>query len=509
MRLFLKILIFITFTNIKLGYSQITSHEKRDESYKNLENWRKSSEESAITKYYYPIPPKPPCPTCAKKACASSGYSISGYLCKAHNKGGECYGCKECYDLLQKEYSNIETQYEIKRQDCQSSYEVERKREEEVARKREEEARKREEEARKREEEEKKRKEEEKKKREEEEKKRSNKDKNSKSNSKRKDSNSHSSTYVDGYIDPALLRFSENKKKVIDEKIKRDIKDKHDIALANQLLVTSIGFYLYNPPKQRYYNTRGRFFSLGPQNSFLNIPIVSIKELFREELINFNYSGLPMYSKKEITIEPLADYFTVPTIGAGISFGYIGDNINFSLPINGSFGLFNMSQMSLNYGYGFNFLVGSPNFKIGIGTDFNYYSLTKNDFNATDYQNSYTTSRISFDSEASLLIKKLGIRFQKNMNSNSTNLELPKIVDFYLLFSNTNIDNSSNLFDCSFDTKDYGFEIVYNIYGKIGFTFKYLRMDPIDKINEPFDLFNKSSYFQIGVKKDYTLFKSY
>lgn len=95
------------------------------------------------------------------------------------------------------------------------------------------------------------------------------------------------------------------------------------------------------------------------------------------------------------------------------------------------------------------------------------------------------------------------------MNSNSTNLELPKIVDLYFLFSNTNIDNSSNLFDFSLDAKDYGFEIVYNIYGKIGFTFTYLSMNPIDKINEPFDLFNKSSYFQIGVKKDYTWFKSY
>ena len=492
MRFFFKILIFITFTNIKLGYSQIPSHEKRDECYKNIENRRTSSEESAKKKYYSPIPPEPPgppCPTCALKAKDC----FPEYLCNAH-KINDCVFCKECNNFLKKEYSNIKTRYEIERKNCESSYEEERKREEEVARKREEEERKREEEERKREEE----------------KKQSDKEKNSKSKSKRKDSNS--SSYVGGYIeDPVRERFNKDKQNAIDEKIKQDIKNHHDIALAAQLSVTSIGFYLYNPPKQRYYNTRGRFFSLGPQNSFLNIPIVSIKKSFREELINYNYSYLPipMYSKKEITIEPLADKVAVPTIGAGMSFGYIGDNINFSLPINGSFGLFNMSQMSLNYGYGFNLFVGSPNFKIGIGTDFNYYSLTKNDFNATDYQHAYTTSRISFDSEASLLIKKLGIRFQKNMNSNSTNLELPKIVDFYLLFSNTNINNSSNLFDCSLDTKDYGFEIVYNIYGKIGFTFKYLRMDPIDKINEPFDLFNKSSYFQIGVKKDYTWFKSY
>jgi len=439
-----------------------------------------------------------------------------GYICNSH-RIWKC-GCKECYSLLQKEYSEIESQYKIELENCQSSYEVERKRDEEIARKREEEERKRkeeerkrkEEEKKKREEEERKRKEEEKKKREEEERKRKEKEKNSKSKSKRKDSNSSSSSYVGGYIeDPVKERFNKNKQNAIDEKIKQDIKDKHDVALATQLLVTSIGFYLYNPPKQRYYNTRGCFFSLGPQNSLLNIPVVSIKESFREDLINYEYYNLPKYSKKEINIEPLVDDISVPTIGAGMSLGYIGDNVNFSLPINGSFGFFAMSQIIYNYGYGFNLFAGSPNFKIGIGTDFNYYSLTKNDFNATDNQNSYTTSRISFDSEASLVIKKLGIRFQKNMNSNSTNLELPKIVDLYFLFSNTNIDKSSNLFDFLLDTKDYGFEIVYNIYGKIGFTFKYLRMNPIDKINEPFDLFNKSSYFQIGVKKDYTWFKSY
>ncbi len=492
MRFFFKILIFITFTNIKLGYSQITSHEKRSECYKNIENWRKSSEESAINKYYSPNP--------GDNSACDSEWRMFGYICNSHRRW-KC-GCKECYSLLQKEYSEIESQYKIELENCQSSYEVERKRDEEIARKREEEVRKRKEEERKR-------KEEEKKKREEEERKRKEKEKNSKSKSKRKDSNS--SSYLGGYIieDPAKERFNKDKQNAIDEKIKQDIKDKHDIALATELTVTSIGFYLYNPPKQRYYNARGCFLSLGPQNSLLNIPVVSIKESFREDLINYNYSNLPTYSKKEITIEPLVDDISVPTIGAGMSLGYIGDNINFSLPINGSFGLFSMSQMSLNYGYGFNLFAGSPNFKIGIGTDFNYYSLTKNDFNATDNQNSYTTSRISFDSEASLVIKKLGIRFQKNMNSNSTNLELPKIVDLYFLFSNTNIDKSSNLFDFSLDSKDYGFEIVYNIYGKIGFTFKYLRINPIVKINEPFDLFNKSSYFQIGVKKDYTWFKSY